>query len=197
MPVLIPGATQQSGATKSKMARAIYHRCSCPISAGWDEKYALKAIKHPVCLVSSLVDRVRRLCRCVATSFLCLFFFVTNYPSSLRPPPISLHPICLPAFPLRADEIATGPAYWRKERRDKKEMAGDKEKWLSVRVVSSAFWFHLLSVCKAVIVETTPSRRNAQITESCCQQIVCLEMSITRCLPQRRWQPNQNCVNNN
>lgn len=52
MPVLIPGATQQSGATKSKMARAIYHQCSCPITRGWDEKYALRAIKNPVCPVS-------------------------------------------------------------------------------------------------------------------------------------------------
>lgn len=61
------------------------------------------------------------------------------------------------------------------------------------RLWAKALRFHLLRVCKAVMVETTASRRNAQITESCCQQIVCLEMLVILHFSQHRRQANQKC----
>lgn len=130
VPILIPGATQQSGATKSKMARAIYHQCSCPITRGWNKKYTLRAIKNPACPVSWLMGLDETTLSFRSMSFLCLFLSQTIhrlFPTF--PPPISL-PICLIAFPLWADEIATGPTYrGRKKRRESDD--GRYEKWLS------------------------------------------------------------------
>lgn len=122
-------------------------------------------------------------------SFLCLFF-VTNYSSS--PPPA-----CLAAspFPSWRERARWGP---RSPESQRKAIMEDMKRARRVGVCELSLQISSpLSVCEAVTAETTPSRRSSQIRQSCCQQIVCLEVSIVRRLQQHLRRPTPNCVNNN
>lgn len=109
-------------------------------------------------------------------SFPCLFLSQTIH-RLLHFPSL---PLCLIASP--------SPSWLERDwacrrRRGRRESDDRRYEWKVVVCWSCKLkpsGFISRSACKAVIVETTPSRRNRQITESRCQQIVCLETSIIR-----------------
>ena len=132
--------------------RAIYHRRSCPITRALDEKYALKAIRNPVCPVAPLTDSVRRLCLTDSCPF--SVFFCHKRSIVLLPSLLGL------SSPSRWDSCR---ACSQRDGEGKHSDGGRYEKWLSVWLVSAGLLVSsALLVAKAVRVflTTTDSKRS-------------------------------------
>lgn len=176
-----------SGATRSKMAWLIYHQRSRPIR---------NMLYRQLGILSFLtVGSARRLCL-VDPSPLPVSCHIVSRSSLPHLTPLAQLPLFLGGL-LNKDQKTSQ----KKEKQEQRVMAVRvREKWLSVHVSPAKPGGFLAAVCRAVRVwnDTFLPTRRADYREEPCQQIVCLETSIIRCLfPKRRRQPNQNRVNNN